>query len=57
MITLIKGALTGVIKKFIVAALSEKALKVVVIAALEKLAKSTENTLDDVFVEEIKKAL
>lgn len=57
MINLIKGALTGVIKKFIIAALSEKALKVVVIAALEKLAKSTDNTLDDVFVEEIKKAL
>lgn len=57
MIELVKTAAVALLKKLLIAALSEQALKVVVIGGLEKLAKSTSNTLDDAFLEEIKKAL
>ena len=57
MITAMKIAFINVAKKVLLAALTEKALEGVVIAGLEKLAKSTENTIDDRLVEDIKKAL
>ena len=50
-------ALLNTAKKILLAALTEKALEGVVIAGLEKLAKSTKNTIDDNLVEDIKKAL
>jgi hypothetical protein len=57
MIVAMKVALINVAKKVLLAALTEKALEGVVVAGLEKLAKSTKNTIDDRLVEDIKKAL
>lgn len=56
-LTGILAALGKVGVKVLTAALSETALTYLVIAGLEKLAKSTETDVDDKYVEEIKKKL
>ena len=57
MFELTKTALVAILKKVLMAALTEEALKVIVIGGLEKLAKSTKTQIDDEYVEKIKKAL
>lgn len=57
MIELVKTAGIAILKKLLIAALSEQALKIVVVGALRKLSKSTTNTIDDQFVDEIERAL
>lgn len=57
MIGALKGVIASVLKQVIIAAVSERVLKMIVIEGAEKLAKKTENTLDDKIVAEIREAL
>ncbi len=57
MISAIKLAIVNVLKSLIVSMFTEKALKIVVVGGLEKLAKSTDNKVDDEVVAEIKRNL
>lgn len=57
MITVIKSALISIIKKVVIAAVSEEVLKKIIISLLEEGAKKTDWKIDDQIVEEIKKAL
>lgn len=57
MVGVIKTALLSVGKKVLLAMLTERVLKKVIISLLEEGAKRTDWKLDDEIVEEIKKAL
>lgn len=57
MIELVKIAAVALLKNLLVSALSEQALKIVVIGGLRKLSQSTKNTIDDNFVDEIERGL
>lgn len=55
--TAIKVALAAIAKKVVIAMVSERVLKKVIISLLEEGAKRTDWKLDDEIVKEIKKAL
>jgi Mor family transcriptional regulator len=57
MVETIKVALLVLLKRMVVACVSEQVLRKVVISLLEEGAKRTDWELDDQIVEEIKKAL
>lgn len=57
MLAVLKAALLNVGKKVIIAAVSERVLKRIIISLLEEGAKRTEWTVDDEIVADIKKAL
>lgn len=57
MLSVIKLSLISIAKKLVMAMISEKVLKLIIIEGSEKLAKKTDNDMDDKIVAEIKKAL
>ena len=54
---LITSALKAALKSILVALLTEKFLKELIVFGLDKLAKSTENKVDDELLEKVKAAL
>ena len=57
MIGLLTGIIGTVAKQVLIATFSHNVMKIVVIGLLEKLVKSTKNTLDDAIVEQVKRNL
>ena len=57
MLSVIKSAILGVLKKVVLASVTESVLKKVVIELLKEGAKKTDWELDDEIVMEIEKAL
>lgn len=57
MFGLVKTASVALLKNLLIAALSEQALKIVVIGGLRKLAESTKTQIDDNFIDEIERGL
>lgn len=57
MVSIITSIVGTVAKQLLLATFSHNVMKIVVIGLLEKLAKSTKNTLDDEIIEQVKKNL
>ena len=55
MIGLLAPVISGTVKTLCMSMLSEKLLKQVILILLERLVKSTENTIDDQILEAYKK--
>jgi len=55
MIPLLAPLISGTVKTLCMSMLSEKLLKAVILILLERLVKSTDNTIDDQLLSEYKK--